>query len=364
MAKFVVFLYAATLLHHGVVANTGDCEDNISISLLQMDIHLSAHADANQSEGIRSMMGSRHTSNLVAGSLDGKSRQGLDMSSDHAERLPDFDKPRVYMGNHCGGTSWIHEFITQLLEAHGYKTLVINVSTTLVLGINGETVIINPTDPDVLREQHANATKEGRTLVFMPSWPHWEPWRLQESVEIVQAMKDLGSYFVGSYRGNAVDRLVCDVKDGFLSWPGYPISAQTGEETDIRGPDKRDVVDPDLQVYLFPEKVVEAVETEFNVEKSTMSLLAKPGMFPDMKHFSYEDLYAFEADAGLEKGVTVWSKLLGELGLVADPQKLRAALGPLVGTRPLQPHSSQIYNFEQVKDTLAPHREYFEYLRL
>lgn len=53
MEKRFAFLHVAALLHT-VVATTGDCEDNISISLLQTNVHLSAHADVNQSDNSRS----------------------------------------------------------------------------------------------------------------------------------------------------------------------------------------------------------------------------------------------------------------------------------------------------------------------
>ena len=41
-------------------------------------------------------------------------------SSSRSKRPADFDKPRVYLANNCGGTSWIRDFAVELFEAHGY----------------------------------------------------------------------------------------------------------------------------------------------------------------------------------------------------------------------------------------------------
>lgn len=66
-----VLLYAAAIVH-SVVATDGDCMDNVSVSLLQMDVHVSSHSDVNKI-GTRS----QSMSYLVGSSLaEGRKHEG------------------------------------------------------------------------------------------------------------------------------------------------------------------------------------------------------------------------------------------------------------------------------------------------
>jgi len=385
MAKLFVFLHASAVLH-GVVATAVECEDNISVSLLQMDIHISAHANANESghananQTANSTSGSRQMSNLVDGSLGIESRQVAQHSSSRSKRPADFDKPRVYLANNCGGTSWIRDFAVELFEAHGYDIhMSLEVKTagtpegTTAEGIHTHDDIedYENTTGISLEELHAlhkEATDQGKTLLFKLKWPYADAKVLQEEGRwLVDELKNMGSYFVGSHRANGLDRLVCDVKDMFLESAGYCVSQETGEESDCRGHfDRGKSVDSggDLGVYLYPHELVSSVKFEVNMEKDTMSMLTQADLFPNLEYVTYEDMSAFEAHAGLEHGMAMWTKFLGELGLAADQEILNSKLQPLVGTRLLEPHSQDIHNIEEVAATLEPYPDLHSFLRI
>jgi len=367
--QHAVLLYAAAIVH-SVVATDGDCMDNVSVSLLQMDVHVSSHSDVNKIGTRSQSMSYLVGSSLAEGRKHGGTRRGAaafahGVSYTLVQGLPEFEKPRIYLANGCAGTSWIKGFTGELLDAHGYKVIVDKVALNRSQYVNASE----------LRKLQADAAAQGQTLVLKigcmaGTW-------LKDGIEylpaVIDALRDMESYFVGTYRQNAVDRLLCCAK-----WPeemgvlgsdaGYLVDVNTGIPTEqlndqsYRFAEEKKV---DYKIYLDPEKLVDAVNAQIALENDTMKVFMQESLLPGLQYFTMEDLSDFEADASkLDSGVTIWSNFLKQWGVVADQEKTKAILKRVAGRYPLEPHAEEIYNFMEVKNVLESYPNLFEFLRL
>lgn len=198
---------------------------------------------------------------------------------------------------------------------------------------------------------------------------------------------DMKVLAVFSARANMLDQVICQIKDCFHDEYGYPADPATGEESTLCF-DRRDKnivakseaellalrprgrllatsvsgFSADYKANVFTEDLLKHLEREENFLQDARNHLN--GSVPYLE-VSEEDLLEFETDipGAMERGVSAWGKLLESFGVEPDYKVIADFIGKFAKTYPRDPpHSSLIYNWQRVKQTLKG-TDYFKYWR-
>ena len=110
------------------------------------------------------------------------------------------DGPLVYFAARCSGGTAIHAILRDLLLLHGVRLF-----AAPHLGYSAE-LIQSRHGPDALTRFHAQAANRSETLLFSV--------HAAETLENVsRTLHGLGAAVVHTYRANALDRILCSIRD-------------------------------------------------------------------------------------------------------------------------------------------------------
>jgi len=271
--------------------------------------------------------------------------------------LPADGFPRILIAGPCSGSSAIVKFTKVILESHGYdvfhgsepllrpeqkNVFYVNARTSLHQRFNRE-----PTRNEILSESlvlyNQKSFQTNRILLIKAnSIPKL----------VIDTLKTMGARFAFTYRSNVLDRAVCAVRDCFLK--GDPIGCQVfsnGTRADMCF--NRRHIDEKLMANFDTDKLHSYMEYKERQNEDRIGMFTRS--FSPSTFAAYEDLFKFEysrSEETLKESVHAWTDLLQSFGDI-NKTTVEAALMPYWDTRPKnQPHSTVIFNIEEVKGSL------------
>jgi len=285
------------------------------------------------------------------------SREGLGggeadalLSSRHsflAHGLKNSQRPRMLVMLGCSGSSILMDMARGMLEAH-------RVSWNTPGGGKSGELVKHAGNPFFTKEggmgvalTKANeyAKSKHATLVFKEQGAQSKEFR-----DAAPALLSMGTYVVHAYRKNVLDRMVCQIKDCFLT-PHYGVP-----------------VGPDGSTWrlCFERRVNETEATGYTAKLNTKTLkhnlkefLGKPfaewsrikdAGFEGFPTLAAEDLLDFEHDASaLPRALIAWDKFMAAWGVRPTTATIKKYLTEYVGKYAAEPQSKTIYNFDRVE---------------
>eukprot|EP00448_Togula_jolla_P024624 CAMPEP_0170592654 /NCGR_PEP_ID=MMETSP0224-20130122/13035_1 /TAXON_ID=285029 /ORGANISM="Togula jolla, Strain CCCM 725" /LENGTH=341 /DNA_ID=CAMNT_0010916565 /DNA_START=69 /DNA_END=1094 /DNA_ORIENTATION=+ len=206
---------------------------------------------------------------------------------------------------------------------------------------------------DALRRGVEEASAAGQALLFNAYKVKPDATEEQE-VALNRELLALNTKVVVVHRENALDTLVCEVRDCFSGTHGvprgYPVRADGTKATscfDRRhdGEESFAMVDTD--------HLKENLATDDGFGKEMLDAIEKLGL-EGGEMVTFEDLTSHEYSAdNLVRSTEAWTKLLTGFGLDPDARAVRAVLEKEVGSyHAPEPHSETIFNVDEVEEAL------------
>jgi len=204
---------------------------------------------------------------------------------------------------------------------------------------------------DAMEKGVNEAQKQGRALLF-------DNFHIKDNEQyrkMNEVMIRAKTRSVIIHRSNALDTLVCDVRDCFEDPSGvergYTVDAQ-GRKIDLCFDRRTSPIE--TLAHLEPKNLVHHLAEAASFPEEQASMLNKLGYAP-AKTVMVEDLYAFEySQSNFERSVAAWETLYESLGVKADSQIIRNYLAPDVASRSRpKRHSEVIENYKVIHHTLV-----------
>jgi len=264
-----------------------------------------------------------------------------------AHGLKNVDRPRMLVMLGCSGSSVLMDIARGILQTHGVST------NTPGGGKSGELVKPhwNPFFNEAegmgvaLTKARDYAMQQNGTLVFKEQGAQSQAFR-----DAGPALLSMGTYVVHAYRRNVLDRMVCQVKDCFLSSRyGVPVGPD-GKESRVcfaRRSDKRKAEGYSAKLNIGRLRAnLKAFLRKPDAERSRIS---RSG-FQNYPSIVAEDLLDFEHDASaFERALITWERFMAAWGVQPKRQRIKAYLQQYVGKYSAEPQSKTIYNFEDAE---------------
>jgi len=271
--------------------------------------------------------------------------------------LPADGFPRILIAGPCSGSSATVKFTKVILEAHGYdvfhgsepllrpeqnNNFYDDARTSLQQRINRE-----PTHDEILSESlflyNQKAFQANKILLMKAN---------HIPKVVIDTLENMGARFAFTYISNVLDRAVCSARDCFLK--GAPIGYQVfhnGTRADMCF--NRRHIDEKVMANFDTDKLHSYMEDKKRDNEDRIGMFTRS--FSPSTFAAYEDLFEFEysrSEETLKKSVHAWTDLLRNFGDI-NKTTVEAALMPYWDTRPkIQPHSTVIFNIEEVKGSL------------
>jgi hypothetical protein len=280
------------------------------------------------------------------------------------KRLPADGFPRVLISSACSGSSATLKFSHSILEAHGYDVFVGSEPVGTIIPNHRTNDFYNqakknledrfnrePTPKEItiesIRLNNEKALSENKILLIKIN----NIWK--EGGEVLSKM---GTKFAFSYRSNLIDRAICVVRDCFQNESfGHPVFLN-GTRSDScfnrRSSKEEKVLANITNTDSFINFIIKKEsENRHRIRKHQSYLTPKATVQ------SFEKLFQFEYTDNeeiLEESVKLWCKLLGNFVETIDENIVREVLRPHMNVLPpLSPHSTLIYNYDVIEETLA-----------
>lgn len=189
---------------------------------------------------------------------------------------------------------------------------------------------------------------------------------VEHMTEVMPFFSRLGPHhgkIYGSRRSNALERLICHVKDCRYmkqEYPSYPVLGANGSKEASSCFSRREAAPEDQpKVYLDPRNLLELVKAEGLApwEQEPLRTALADGGFTSFAQFSYEELCAYEYSKEADKLEGSVELFLGMLEAVGVKTPKREIVKDLLvkdqGMRSRLPVEDEIYNLQDVSDMLG-----------
>lgn len=271
------------------------------------------------------------------------------------------ERPRMLVMSGCSGSSFLLNMASGLLEAHGAA---VNTPGGGELTKPSQNPFYKPSAGMgvAMEAAYASALQSNATLVFKEQGARSSFF--QDSTPL---LLKLNTYVVHGFRENAIDRMVCLVKDCFVN-ETFGVPVYHGDESDMcfarRKLGRKSAITPGdykarLNTTHLASNLLQALEDP-KLEKTRIDAAG----FRNTVSLSTEALLDFEHDSSaLDSAVEAWSHFLEAWGVRPETQSIRNHLSKYVGRFTAEPHRDTIYNFQEVADIVAHHSELRPLLR-
>eukprot|EP00928_Gymnodinium_smaydae_P040733 TRINITY_DN2759_c1_g1_i2.p1 TRINITY_DN2759_c1_g1~~TRINITY_DN2759_c1_g1_i2.p1 ORF type:complete len:343 (-),score=54.86 TRINITY_DN2759_c1_g1_i2:222-1250(-) len=254
--------------------------------------------------------------------------------------------PLVVVSQGCSGTTELGAQLRDLLEVLGEKPY---------RDVHWEAIWPNNPFYDehkgmaqAVIDMAVAATRAQERLTFKVSLPTLDP----DTAAVLAGLKSRMVFF---WRSNALDHLVCEVRDCFFRDAGeYTVNA-SGHRLDLCF-NRRFVKQP-VKALMNTTMLTKRIKKKLYYPRYCMMELGRLGI-PNatISSFSFEKLFRHEsghADDALEGATNEWLRLLTSFEVTAPKSQVREFLRPTVGAHPLHITGESIYNVLEVKQALA-----------
>eukprot|EP00928_Gymnodinium_smaydae_P008381 TRINITY_DN13055_c0_g1_i1.p1 TRINITY_DN13055_c0_g1~~TRINITY_DN13055_c0_g1_i1.p1 ORF type:complete len:344 (-),score=95.87 TRINITY_DN13055_c0_g1_i1:225-1256(-) len=274
------------------------------------------------------------------------------------------ERPRMLVMLGCSGSSFLLKMAGKLLEAHG--------GTAKTPGgemAAGEIMkpIANPYYSaakgmaKAMEDANAAAQKEQATLVFKEQGAQSQFFR-----DAAPTLLKMNTYVVHGYRANALDRMVCQVKDCFLREEyGKPVD-KSGEKSDLCFKRRNSRPANGYLASLNTTNLSEHLENFMKAHDEEKERIKAAG-FKDFESVSAEDLLDFEHDNSVDafkRAVKAWKIFLRSWGVKPSLKVIRDELQQYSGAYKAELQSDTIYNFQEVSDIVRGNAKLQSLLRV
>jgi len=254
--------------------------------------------------------------------------------------------PLLFASAPCSGSTAVQTVARAMLLAHGVHTddwlhweeLRKNKNSHLKRA-GDETEL-----PDAVEAQIASARERGKVFFNKLEMFLTDP----ATIEVLIRHE---ARVVNVWRSNALDFVACNIRDCFIRWIGRPVAAD-GSGTDLCF--KRRFLDAPPLALFYTKDLAKHLGDFLNTGKWQLRQLRKAG-FRSFQTVTSEALMGFGTSASkLQQSMRAWMDFLASLGIRPDAAKVRTVLEGgcgktcAVGARPDKPHSSVIYNIQEV----------------
>ena len=275
-------------------------------------------------------------------------------------------RPKLLLIDGCSGSTYIQGFAACLLDLHGERTKATYGSRysnnereplNFLKPLHVDDSVTPPllaTTPAGLRRLCARAAAANETLVF-----NVQTWALRWLPELVPSLHLCGARMVSVARANALDQVVCLVKDCFDRTLGHPVDRE-GRNSSIctarraRAPEERHLA------QLRVAGLMERLQSILDNGATQHSQLESAG-FGSRETLLYEDLAAAtytDAAPNVKRSLSAWSALLAGWGVQPHAGRIRDAIRSTGSRRtPPPPHAQVIQNHAEVRQALAARPE-------
>ena len=189
---------------------------------------------------------------------------------------------------------------------------------------------------------------------------------------LVDSLSSMDTRAVAVMRCNALDHLVCAVRDCFVGRVGHPVTAN-GTQTSACFDRRQLKADEQPKAWLNATLAVRSVKGQMVKRRKRLMQRLESGSWPAGRKwagdrrfrfsnksesvFCAEELMAFGGNASVEAfelSVQRWSQLMRMLRVDMDVHALRDVLSAGRGMHPLEPHVNTIANYEEVQAAFEP----------
>jgi hypothetical protein len=278
----------------------------------------------------------------------------------------DDDFPRMIITGPCSGSSITIQVAKHILEAHGYQVFAgkepnvprRNRFYDEALEKLRKRLKKEPTSSQIVAESfkilNDITIKRGKILLIKLS-------NIRE--DMLEPLKEMGAKYAFTYRDNVLDRAVCVTRDCFQKNNlGYQVFSN-GTRSELCF-DRRKSKDKILAYINNTDAMIDFMQ-RLKIENEKRLVDYKPFVTP-AEMWSYEELFVFEYTDSrkvFDQSVQMWSGFLKNFAAI-NQTKVEEVLSLYRNSRPLpSPHSSVIYNINDVKRALSNNADLKQYLR-
>lgn len=258
----------------------------------------------------------------------------------------------------CSMSSASYYLILKLLKAHGVNVIPLEKDEQTKPENN---IYYNSKDeqrntiPKAIHAIVKDAEKNGTTFFF--KIPRMD-------APLRKVLEETGARMVELYRDNALDHLICSIRDCFTNNDDFYAVNDRGHKSDLCF--HRRKTGRTIYAYLNPATVVEQITT-FDKKQYYRSAQVKAWSFPHVHRVTTEDLLAFEYEhdggyqemwntVSLNKSVHAYVSVLHSFGIHPNRRIVWELLSKerLLMDKPRQreAHSASIYNFHKVAEAI------------
>ena len=267
--------------------------------------------------------------------------------------------PLAVVSEGCSGSSAVMQFVKRILRAEHNITFLINHSELFKPEKNPcyeyalETLKEKRSEPnpnfhdvtvEAIKRFNNFGIETNRTLFFKATIH-------QLHGKMFQGLKKIGALFGLAYRGNYLDRAICEARDCFGAKYGYPVFAENGTRTDLCF--QRRKLDPSIKVKAYIHDIPNLIQKIHGLERHIRKGIQQLRFSEDVVQAT-EDLFAYEYTSDEKeflKSHVAWMKFLSFTMFDIKKDTLTNIMRENQNSRKLKPHSDVIQNIEEV--TLA-----------
>eukprot|EP00873_Tetraselmis_striata_P004543 jgi/Tetstr1/424807/TSEL_015310.t1 len=264
----------------------------------------------------------------------------------------------------CRGSTAVQAMARRLLEAHGFRYSPVPFENSKV-----EYNVFRQdglSAADAFRKQVELSQAAGEVLFFKYTEPTLEEKAALRArgEEAFDVQKEMGTRMVHVRRANALDKVVCAVRDCFQHIPDGEQAGRAGGSVDAEGvPNslcfkRRLPGSPKTYANLNVSRIADEMSAHLRVEQQDFHKLQRAG-FRQADSYATEDLMAFMFNKDhVRRSLMAWKGFFEALGVKADADVILATWAGgcdgacIVGSRPQSPHRTVIYNYDDVAAAL------------
>eukprot|EP00873_Tetraselmis_striata_P014410 jgi/Tetstr1/434674/TSEL_023765.t1 len=263
----------------------------------------------------------------------------------------------------CRGSTAVQAMARRLLEAHGFRISPVPFENSKV-----EYNIFRQdglSAADAFRKQVELSQAAGEVLFFKYTEPTFEEKAAMRArgEETFGVQKEMGTRMVHVRRANALDAVVCAVRDCFPVADGEQ-AGHAGGPVDADGvPNslcfkRRSPGSPKTYANLNVSRIADEMSAHLKMEQQDLHNLQRAG-FRHADSYATEDLMAFMFNKDhVRRSLMAWKGFFEALGVKADADVILATWAGgcdgacVLGSRPQSPHRTVIYNYDDVAAAL------------